>query len=87
MKTSKRIHPTELPQTGKLRWSQLAPFMPISRETWRQLSLKGNAPPPIRFSVRCTMWDAAECHRWLADPMGYTYPAGTSRTPDNQAQT
>ena len=84
MKPSKRIAPVELPKTGKLRWSQLAPFMPISRETWRKLSLEGKAPPSIRFSVRCTMWVASEVHRWLSDPMAYTYPAGVSRPPEAQ---
>lgn len=72
MQQHKRHTPQALPQTGKLRWSQLEPFMPISRETWRRLSIEGKAPPPIRFSIRCTMWDAAEVHRWLSDPMGYT---------------
>lgn len=85
MQQHKRRVPQALPQTGKLRWSQLEPFMPISRETWRKLSLEGKAPPSIRFSVRCTMWDASEVHRWLADPMAYTYPAGASRTPEPQA--
>lgn len=69
-----------LPTTGKVRWSQLAPFMPVSRETFRKLAIEGKAPPPIRFSLRCTMFDASECHRWLADPMGYTAPT-PSTTP------
>lgn len=79
MQQHKRPVPQELPKTGKLRWSQLEPFMPVSRETWRKLSLEGKAPPSIRFSVRCTMWDASEVHRWLADPVGYFYPVTTPR--------
>ena len=64
-----------LPTTGKIRWNQLAPFMPISKEKFRKLSIEGKAPPRIRFSLRCTMFDVAECRRWLDDPMGYTAPA------------
>ena len=69
----------ELPTTGKVRWNQLAPFMPISRETFRRLAIEGKAPPPIRFSLRCTMFDASECHKWLADPMNYTAPPKPSK--------
>lgn len=64
----------ELPTTGKVRWNQLAPFMPVSRETFRKLAIEGKAPPPIRFSLRCTMFDAGECRKWLDDPMNYTAP-------------
>ena len=64
----------ELPTVGKLRWKQFAKFLPVSRETWRKLSHEGKAPPPIRFSVRCTMWDAGEVRRWISDPMGYIAP-------------
>lgn len=64
----------ELPHVGKLRWKQFSKFLPISRETWRKLGIEGKAPPPIRYSVRCTMWDAGEVHLWLADPEGYRSP-------------
>ena len=69
----------ELPTTGKVRWNQLAPFMPVSRETFRKLGIEGKAPPPIRFSLRCTMFDAGECRKWLDDPMNYTAPPKTTK--------
>lgn len=63
--------PETLPKIGKSRWAQLKFFIPVSRETWRQMVLEGKAPQPQRLSARCTVWDNAEIHRWLADPTGY----------------
>ena len=61
-----------LPFDGMSRWSQIAPFSPIGREKFRQLSLALKAPQPIRLSVRCTAYSNRELHRFLADPLGYT---------------
>lgn len=85
MKQSTKPIPRELPTIGKLRWHQLSPFVPVSREKWRTLSRDGKAPPSIRFGVRCTMWDAGEVHRWLADPLNYTAPTNANTTPAVQA--
>ncbi len=65
---------TQLPREGKLRWRQLEPFMPISRELARRLSVEGKFPPRIRYGLRCTFWDAQEIHRWLQSPADYTAP-------------
>jgi prophage regulatory protein len=61
-----------LPEIGKSRWSEIAPFSPISREKFRLLSLAGKAPRPERMGIRCTFFDNREVHRWLADPLNYS---------------
>ncbi len=63
--------PVTLPADGMSRWSQFAPFAPISRERFRQLSNQGRAPQPVRLGIRCTMYSNRELHRWLADPVNY----------------
>ncbi|WNC88818.1 transcriptional regulator [Paraburkholderia sp. FT54] len=60
-----------LPEVGLLKWRQIAPFLPVGRETWRKLVLAGRAPQPVRFSKTCAAYYAAEVHLWLADPIGY----------------
>ncbi len=65
------LKPEILPLTGKSRWSAFAKFSPISRETFRKLSLQGRAPKPERMGIRCTFYDNGELHRWLADPINY----------------
>lgn len=67
----KQATPATLPLTGKSRWSRIAKFSPVSRETFRKLSKEGKAPKPERMGVRCTFFDNAELHRWLADPINY----------------
>lgn len=67
----KQATPATLPLTGKSRWSRIAKFSPVSRETFRKLSKEGKAPRPERMGVRCTFFDNAELHRWLADPINY----------------
>jgi prophage regulatory protein len=69
------LNPTQqkvLPFIGKSRWSDIAPFSPVSREKFRLLSLEGKAPRPERMGIRCTFFDNKEVHRWLADPLGYS---------------
>lgn len=63
--------PAVLPFTGKSRWSKFAKFCPVSRETFRKLSLEGKAPQPERMGIRCTYYDNQELHRWLANPANY----------------
>lgn len=60
-----------LPQIGLSKWPQIAPFLPVGRETWRKLVRAGRAPQPIRFSDTCIAYRNEEIHRWLADPIGY----------------
>ncbi|MGF6465260.1 helix-turn-helix transcriptional regulator [Paraburkholderia youngii] len=71
--------PITLPDVGLFRFKQIAPFLPFSRETWRKLVLKGKAPAPIRMGDRCTVWPAAELHKFLRDPANYQ--AENSMTP------
>lgn len=63
--------PQTLPTMGKSRFKNFAPFCPVSREKFRQLSLEGRAPKPERLGIRCTYYDNAELHKWLADPANY----------------
>jgi prophage regulatory protein len=67
---------TTLPIVGMSRWEQLRHFIPVSRETWRQLVLAGRAPKPIRLTERCSMYDNGAVHRWLADPISYRHLEG-----------
>lgn len=66
-----QVIPDSLPITGKSRWSKVARFSPVSRETFRKLSLEGKAPQPERLGIRCTYYDNQELHKWLADPINY----------------
>jgi prophage regulatory protein len=61
-----------LPPAGMSRWKQFAPFSPFSREKFRQLSLAGKAPQPVRFSERCTAYHNQDLLRFLADPLNYS---------------
>ena len=63
--------PEVLPATGHSRWSQIKKYSPYSREKFRQLSIAGRAPQPIRDGVRCTYYRNEEIHKWLANPLGY----------------
>ena len=63
--------PEALPVNGFSRWSRIKKFSPYSREKFRQLSLEGRAPKPIRDGIRCTYFSNEELHRWLADPINY----------------
>ena len=63
--------PKVLPHDGCSRWSQFVEFSPVCRETFRRLSLKGNAPKPIRMGIRCTFYQNRELHKFLADPLNY----------------
>ncbi|GJL73974.1 AlpA family transcriptional regulator [Nitrosomonas sp.] len=67
----KTLKPESLPLTGKSRWSTIRKYSPVSRETFRKLSLSGKAPQPERLGIRCTYYDNQELHRWLKDPANY----------------
>jgi prophage regulatory protein len=71
---SVRLQPVQkkrLPENGLSRWQQLKDFVPLSRETVRLREIEGKFPRRIRLTEHCTLWDNAEIHRWLADPIGY----------------
>ena len=61
-----------LPTDGMSRWNQIEPFSPFCREKFRQLVNAGKAPPPIKFSERCTAYSSRELHKFFADPLNYT---------------
>lgn len=65
------VAPT-LPTVGMSRFKQIQPFLPISREKFRQLVRQGKAPQPIYLSSRCCMYANASIHEFLADPVNYT---------------
>jgi predicted DNA-binding transcriptional regulator AlpA len=60
-----------LPAIGLSKWPQIAAFLPVGRETWRQLVRAGKAPQPIRLSERCVVYRNEEIHRYLSDPLNY----------------
>ena len=70
-KAKAKSAPETLPPVGMSRWEQLRHFIPVSRETWRQLVLAGRAPQAHRLTERCTMYDNGAVHRWLAAPSDF----------------
>ncbi|WP_416047925.1 helix-turn-helix transcriptional regulator [Cupriavidus basilensis] len=60
-----------LPRDGFSRFKQLQPFLPVSREKWRQLTRDGLAPASTKLGARCTVWRNSDVHQWLADPLNY----------------
>ncbi|PEH87130.1 transcriptional regulator [Burkholderia gladioli] len=64
-----------LPAVGLSKWSQIQPFIPFCRETWRKLVIAGKAPQAIRLSETCTVYRNEDVHRWLADPLNYRQDA------------
>lgn len=61
-----------LPADGMSRFKQLEPFLPMSREKFRQLVKAGKAPQPVRFSERCTAYPNRELHKFFASPLTYS---------------
>jgi len=62
----------QLPHLGRGRWQDIAPFVGVSREKWRQLVNEGKAPSPLRLTTRCTLYDFSAVHAWIADPANFT---------------
>ena len=60
-----------LPLDGYSRWRQIAQFIPISREKFRQLVRAGHAPQPEYFSSRCAMYKNSELHIFFNDITNY----------------
>lgn len=50
--TKAKPAPITLPAVGMSRWEQLRHFIPVSRETWRQLVIAGRAPKPVRLAFQ-----------------------------------
>jgi predicted DNA-binding transcriptional regulator AlpA len=57
---------------GHSRWSQIAPFVGVCRETWRKLGKAGRAPRAIQLSPRCSVYRNEEVHTYPRDPMRYS---------------
>ncbi|WP_346779503.1 transcriptional regulator [Burkholderia sp. Ac-20345] len=60
-----------LPRVGLSKWAQIAPFIPMCRESWRKLGIAGKAPQPIRMSRTHSAYKNSEVHRWQENPLGY----------------
>ena len=60
-----------LPTVGMSRFKQIQPFLPISREKFRQMVRALEAPQPVRLSTTCVMYKNEELHKFLADPLNY----------------
>lgn len=71
-KTKTANVPQTLPEEGLSRWQTIAPFVAISRESWRQLVIKRRAPQPVRLGKGTTVYRNADVLAWLADPANYT---------------
>lgn len=63
--------PQALPVVGLSRWQQIADFVAVSRETWRQLVKAGKAPKPIKLGKGTTLYKNEEVHKWMANPCEY----------------
>ncbi|MCF8194640.1 MAG: transcriptional regulator [Polynucleobacter sp.] len=62
-----------LPYDGCSRWGQIKQYLPVSREKFRQLSIEGKAPKPLRMGVRCTFYSNKELHKFLENPLNYKW--------------
>ncbi|WP_433693248.1 helix-turn-helix transcriptional regulator [Paraburkholderia phenoliruptrix] len=69
--TKDAYRPLDLPAIGKVRWPSIKPHVGVCRNTWTTMGKEGRAPRPIRLTERCTVWDASEIRRWIADPVNY----------------
>jgi prophage regulatory protein len=69
-----------MPRSGLGRWRTFGRFVGVSREKWRQLVLEGKAPQPIRMGVRCSLYEYAQIHEWLADPLNYRVASANGAT-------
>lgn len=57
-----------------LRFTDLRPYIRISRQTVLTLEQTGRFPRAVRFGPRCTLWRTADVIEWLADPGHYRAP-------------
>ena len=60
-----------LPAVGLSRWHQISKFVGVSRETWRKLVIQGRAPQKISLGEGTSLYQHAEIHMWLANPIEY----------------
>jgi prophage regulatory protein len=60
-----------LPTIGMSRFKKIQPFLPISRERFRQLVRDHKAPQPTYLGSRCAMYKNSELHKFLADPLNH----------------
>nr|WP_313037135.1 hypothetical protein [Achromobacter ruhlandii] len=55
-------------------WTEIEPFVRVSRETWRIRVIDGTAPPKVKTGERGVKYRGAEVLRWIDDPSGYQAP-------------
>lgn len=55
-------------------WTEIEPFVRVSRETWRMRVIAGTAPPKVPTGARGIKYRGAEVLRWIDDPTGYEAP-------------
>lgn len=70
----------ELQREALYSWKEIAPFVGISRETWRRRVAEGKAPQPIYLSSRCTRYRGSDVRNWIESPSAYQAPAGKTAT-------
>jgi predicted DNA-binding transcriptional regulator AlpA len=73
--------PERLLPSALYSWTEIAPFVRISRETWRTRTLSGTAPPKVPTGERSVQYRGSEVLRWLDDPTGYEAPLATVTSP------
>lgn len=64
-------HPLSLKEEALYAWKDIAPFVSVSRETWRLRTLAGTAPQPIHLGKRSTRYRGSDVLAWLASPTTY----------------
>lgn len=71
----RRLLPPEKLLAGALySWTEIEPFVRVSRETWRMRVKDGTAPPKVPTGARGIRYRGAEVLRWIDDPIGYEAP-------------
>jgi predicted DNA-binding transcriptional regulator AlpA len=71
----RRLLPPEKLLAGALySWTEIEPFVRVSREAWRIRVKDGTAPPKVPTGARGIKYRGSEVLRWIADPIGYEAP-------------
>ncbi|MGV2865070.1 helix-turn-helix transcriptional regulator [Achromobacter sp. AGC39] len=75
----RRLLPPEKLLAGALySWTEIEPFVRVSRETWRMRVKDGTAPPKVPTGARGIKYRGLEVLRWIDDPIGYEAPRPTA---------
>lgn len=74
MKSIKKVRkapPPALHPDALYSWNEIAPFVRVSRETWRQRVNDLKAPQKVPMGIRAAKWRGGDVLAWIANPNAY----------------